>query len=328
VSMGTSMNQTAAPRCRTRRWRCVAIGAWLLAIAGVGGCGSFNDDLKDLSGGLFMPSPSEAALMAADEFDPDKRREGTLLLANAPFGGDPQYVKLYRLRCEVEEDPLVLAVAIRALAKHGDADDAMLIVPYLQSENQQVRWEAAKGLQRLHNPLAVEPLLDVLRNPGEDTDVRLAAAVALGQYREDRVFQGLVGALTARELSVNLGASASLETMTGEALGLDPRKWLAWYEEHPDDPFAGGTDFVYPTYHRKDSFLEKIAFWSEREEEQSAPPAGLSSGSEKRTYDDSESTDADDGSAGETESSAAPATSEGGRRTYADSAADDQPSGQ
>ena len=301
------------------RWRRPLTGA-VLAVAvsiGLAGCDTMSDDLQDVGGSLFMPSPGEAALMATDEYDADKRREGTLLLSNAPFGGDPKYIKLYRLRVEVEQDPLVLAVAIRALGKHGTPEDVLLIMPHLQDENVQVRWEAAKGLQRLHNPIAVVPLLDVLRSPDEDSDVRLAAAIALGQYPEDRSFQGLVGALNARELSVNLGASASLETMTGQTLGLDAREWLAWYEDHPDEAFANGKEFLYPTYQREDSLLEKIVFWTEREQELPAPPAGLRSDSEARTYEDSEaaepSGDAD-----------APATStEGGQRTYADSPAPD-----
>jgi hypothetical protein len=280
--MGGSSSGSRIPQAS---WRAFAA---VLGLALVGGCDTISQDFNDLTRSLFPPSPSQAAQWALDPHDPDHRREGTLLLANAPFGGNPPYMKMYRDYVANEPNPLVKAVAIRALAKHGTPEDAELIAPHLEDANKQVRWEAAKALQRLHNPAVVPLLLDTLSDEAEDQDVRVAAAIALGQYPEDRVFQVLVEALDARELAVNDAARRSLATLTGESFGLDPRAWLVWYDEHPDDAFAGRVEYLFPTYHRRDNLLETLAFWTDRVEEQPAPPAGLRPSTERRTYEDSE----------------------------------------
>src|SRR6185295_4051963 len=113
------------------------------------------------------------------------------------FGGAEVYLRAYRDYIQHETNPLVKAEAIRALGRHGSAEDATLIAGQLKDDNIQVRWEAAKALQRLHNPAVVPDLLRILRDDQQTADIRMAAACALGQYPEDRVFHGLVGALEA-----------------------------------------------------------------------------------------------------------------------------------
>ena len=196
-------------------------------------------------------SPEQAARWMVDPNDPDNRRKGTVLISNAPFGGEDAYVRVYRDYVRNERDPLVKAAAITALGRWGDPEDAVAIGASFEEENLQVRWEAAKSLQRLHNPAVVGVLLAVVRNEEEDNDVRVAAAVALGQYPQDNVFQGLVGALDVRYLSVNEASRKSLDTLTGQDFGFEPEEWLRWYN-NTDDPFAGRKEYRYPTYSRKE----------------------------------------------------------------------------
>jgi hypothetical protein len=247
----------------------------ILLAWGAGGCETITQDLNDFGKSIFPPSPSEAARMALDPHNADRRREGTLLLSNSSFGGEEVYVTLYRDYVANERDPLVRAVSVRALSRHGEASDATLIATALEDENVQVRWEAAKGLQRLHLPTTVPPLLNTLRDSEEHADVRVAAATALGQYPQDRTFQGLVAGLDARELSVNIACQRSLQTITGEDHGQDPRAWLNWYNETADDPFAGRRQFLYPTYSRTPSFFERLVFWSQPIHEEPGSPAGI-----------------------------------------------------
>lgn len=250
----------------------------------LGGCETVSQDLSDFASSFVPTTPAEAARMALDPYDPDRRREGTLLLGNAPFGGADVYLVMYRDYVENEQNPLVKAVAIRALGRHGTPEDAMIIVAQVRNDNVQVRWEAVKALQRLHNPGAIPALLTVLRDLEEHTDVRVGAAIALGQYPQDRVFQGLVAALDARDLAINIAAESSLGLLTGQTLGLDPRPWLTWYDGHADDAFAAQQEYLYPTYQRDDTFFEKIAFWNSRVQEEPAPPVGLRPSSERQTY--------------------------------------------
>jgi hypothetical protein len=267
------------------------IGRWgVAAAAGVvgalAGCQTLGQDLSEMGDALTPTSPGEAARMMVDPHDPDNRRRGTVLIANSTFGGADPYMAAYRDMVVNEPDPLARAEAITALGRFGGPDDAPAIAANLGDGQYQVRWEAAKSLQRIHNPEVVGLLLRVLLNRDEQSDIRVAAAVGLGQYAQDRVFQGLVGALDARELAVNAAAAKSLRTLTGQDFGLDPKPWLEWYNA-TDEPFADQQEYLYPTYQREETFLEKLAFWSKKVYEPPSPPAGLE-GSVRRTYQDDE----------------------------------------
>jgi hypothetical protein len=266
------------------RWH--ATGAVLVVVWGLAGCSTAGQDLGELGAALTPVTPSEAARMMWDEYDPDNRRQGITLIANSPFGGADPYVNTYRDRVAHETDPLVKAASITALGRYGGPDDAPPIAACLKDEQFQVRWEAAKALQRLHNPAVVADLLRILRHLDEQPDIRVAAAIALGQYPQDRVFQGLVEALDARELAINSAAGMSLSTLTGQDFALDSAAWLQWYKE-AEHPFADQQEYLFPTYQREETFLEKLAFWSSKTYEQPAPPAGLRPAA-RQTYQDDE----------------------------------------
>ncbi len=261
---------------------------WLASAMALAGCESMSQDFSELGGKIMPKSPQDAARMMIDPYDADNRREGTVLIANSPFGGADAYVALYRDRVAHETDPLVKAASINALGRYGKPSDAPAIAVCLDKErnpNPLVRWEAAKALQRIHDPQIVPVLLLAVRDPEEETDTRVAAAVALGQYQQGRVFQGLVAALDAQELSVNAAARLSLTVLTGENFDLDARAWLLWYNG-VEDPFAHGQAYVYPTYKREETFLEKLAFWSSTTYEQPSAPAGLEDKTKRSTYQD------------------------------------------
>lgn len=275
--------------CALRAGLITVCASALIALAG---CETLGQDFNDLAAAIKPTSPSEAARDMLDPYDADKRRTGIVLISNAPFGGVEAYVVAYRDMALNERDPIVKATAIRALARWGEPADAVRIAPFLTHENVQVRWEAAKGLQRLHNPAVVPDLVRVMNNENEHEDVRIAAATALGQYPEDRAFQGLVTALDARELAINQAAERSLHDITGQSLGLDRATWFEWYNTHEKkaDAFADSQIFYYPVYWREDTFWEKLMFWTSRNFEQPGQPAGLRPVGERRTYEDSAQT--------------------------------------
>lgn len=263
-------------------WRCA--WAWGPALAALAGCSTMSQDLGSLGDAITPVTPVEAARMMMDPYDPDNRRKGTVLISNSPFGGADAYLSVYRDYVVNERDPLVRSAAICALGRHGKPSDAPPIAACLVVEHEQVRWEAAKALQRLHNPAVVTDLLRTVRDPLRQPDTRVAAAIALGQYPQDRVFHGLVGALDATPLALNLAAEDSLHILTGKDFGIDSNAWLRWYASAAT-PFADGVDYFYPTYQRKETWLEKLAFWSSTTYEQPAKPAGLE-GPDRQTYQD------------------------------------------
>ena len=223
---------------------------------------------------LAPTTPGEAARMALDEWNPEERRRGMLLLANAPWGGEEPYVRLYRAAME-DGDAAVRAVAIRALAMHGGGEDVVLIVPDLDHEDELLRWEAARALQRLHDPIAIEPLMARLtRTQERDPLVRSACADALGQYAEPRVVSALVATLDDQDLAVVRAAERSLRFLTGQKLGTDGRNWSVWLVSAAD-PFAEQRAYEYRAFNRNPKWYEYVNPFDVVPNEARATPAGM-----------------------------------------------------
>jgi HEAT repeat protein len=220
------------------------------------------------------PTPQEAARMAVDPFDADKRARGTLLLANAPWGGEDVYVRLYREQIK-DADPLVKAVSVRALALHGSPEDVPAIVELIDDDQRYLRWECARALQRLHNPVAIDALKDRLSIKKEvEPSVREASASALAQYADQRSFDALVAALDDRDLAVASAAQHSLATLTGRDLGNEVRPWVAWSKEE-SNLFAGRKTYEYPIFSRDPDWLEYVIPFLKPPNEKPGTPVGL-----------------------------------------------------
>lgn len=206
------------------------------------------------------PTPQDAVRWAADPYDADLRYRGTLLLANAPWGGERPYVEMYELAAK-DGDPGVRAVALRALANHGSPEHAAIAINALSDPNDLVRWEAARALQRFYAPEAVTPLIERTNPDREASDaVRASSAWALGQYAETRVVQTLIAALSERELAVNQAALASLKTLTGQDHGYDAKAWLAWTRDAGTSMFNSRAEYSYRIFERDRFWYEWIPF--------------------------------------------------------------------
>jgi hypothetical protein len=246
------------------------------------GCDTISSDLSQFTQSFTPPSPAQAARWAADPNDRENARRGTILLANAPFGGTEVYVKMYRLYAEDAGDPLVRAAALQALARHGDAADAVLVAKSLVSPFRQVRLAAAKALQRLHDPAVADLLWPRLVNAEEDSDVRTEVAIALGQYPTPAVFNALVAALSQRELAVNTAALDSLRMITGKDFGIDEDMWL----EHmvtAKPPLLETPLYLYPTFVRDLDTWDYLMFWDPVVFESPDVPIGMKQLGVKRT---------------------------------------------
>lgn len=259
--------------------------AALLAVAGLSGCDSMNTKAAEESGSIFglllPPSPADAARWSQDPYDADRRFRGTNLLANATFGGEDVYVKMYAMKLgappadKPDSDPGVRGVAARALGMHGDPASADLILPLLKESNRLVRLEAIRALQRIHNPKAVDALLVAVDYKQEfDQDVRSEAAIALGQYFQRRVLQVLVGALDDDYLAVTTNARRSLEVLTGQDFGENQPVWLDWIQK-TDDVFAGRKPYLYPAFFRDPYWFEYLPFTGSAPNEISGTPVGM-----------------------------------------------------
>ncbi|MGP1310684.1 MAG: HEAT repeat domain-containing protein [Phycisphaerales bacterium] len=218
------------------------------------------------------PSPEQAVAWAVDPYDADKRYRGLLLIANAPFGGDTLYLRMYE-EASSDGDPGVRAMAVRALGRHGGPEHAPIFLRTFADQDDLVRWETARALQRIYAPEAVPALIDHVGEQEPDPLVREASAIALGQYAESRVAQALFSALNDRKLSVNVAANRSLQILTGEALPPDAADWVRWYTQTAE-PFANRGVYEYPVFHRDVEWWEHITPWSQVPNEVAGRPAG------------------------------------------------------
>lgn len=199
------------------------------------------------------------------------------MLSNATWGGESVYVDLYRVAAK-DEDPSVRAAAARALARHGSAADVPLILPDLESDSRLLRWETAVALQRLHNPVAVRPLVRLLDFRNEPAaEVREAAAIALGQYADLSVVVALLDAMDDRDLAVNRAARRSLSILTGQDFAFDTRQWTQWVSaaEESGQLFADRQEFTYPVFERDRRWYEVIVPWMEPPNEIASAPIGM-----------------------------------------------------
>ncbi len=223
------------------------------------GCKALREGPASLVQDMMPPTPGEAARDVFDLYDADKRRRAVNLLAAAPFGGEGPYVRLYRLVVD-DPDPTVRAAAVKALGLHGEVSDVPVITVRLRDEAAAVRWEAAKALQKIHNPFAVKPLTEALLQD-EDSDVRMACAEALAQYPQPEVFSTLVAALGDPVFGVQRRAADSLTLLTGQALGADGAAWLKWREQNTQTIFAGQQPYYWQPYTPPRGLLDKAQFW-------------------------------------------------------------------
>ncbi|MFM7809342.1 MAG: HEAT repeat domain-containing protein [Planctomycetota bacterium] len=237
-------------------------------------CDTASSDFASFTASFSPPTPKQAGQWAVDQYDVENQRRGTLLLANAPWGGTSVYTAMYRLYIEENSDPLVRAAALEAIGRHGEASDAELVAKQLKDNSVQVRMAAAKALQRLHDPKVTTVICSRLIDEGEESSVRVELAIALGQYPSDDVFQALAATLDARELSVNMAALDSLHLLTGRDFGLDRPLWLSWYRS-TKTPFRKQQQYLYPTYQRPKGFWDRITFWVPLDFEKPGVPAGM-----------------------------------------------------
>jgi hypothetical protein len=254
-----------------RRLGHLALGGLTLLLAG---CDNMSSDFNSFTNSFSPPSPAQAAQWALDQQDAENARRGTVLLANAPWGGSPAYLSMYRLYVEDNNDPLIKASALDALARHGEVSDGELIVKQLRNKNLQVRIAAAKALQRIHDPKLTAELCSHGTDENEDASVRTEIAIALGQYAADDSFQALCAMLDHRELAVNLAANDSLRLLTDHDFALDRRLWLSWYRASKT-PFRRELQYLYPTYQREKGFWDYVTFWVPLNFEKPGVPVGM-----------------------------------------------------
>ncbi len=261
------------------RWLLLLLTFTCVITTGLVGCQSSpttGDDeswLSPVAKQFLPPSAGQLARDAFDVYDADKRRNAVAQLSAASFGGEEPYVRMYRLLLS-DPDASVRAASIKALGLHGAPEDVSALIAGLDDPAGFVRWETALTLQKLHHPDAVAPLLKAMAQDTEP-DVRMAAARALGQYAERRVYDGLVGALDDADFGVVEAAHDSLVTLTGYDFGSDASLWVVWAQRREGQVFTHQQLYLWQPFVEPRTFWRRIQFWRSTEPPAPRMPTGL-----------------------------------------------------
>jgi HEAT repeat protein len=210
-----------------------SLGCGLLVLMTSGGCEQFNSAMNYFRGN----TPGRYARLMEDENSPDNRRLGISELAKKDFAHKPPYTTRYQQIYQSDSDPMVRAMAIRALNVSRDESASALYVRALNDIDAQVRLEGAKALGNMPNDGAIDPLLKLLNAPEENQDVRIAAADALRHYHNRAVATALVGVLDERQFGVAWQARRSLKKISGVDYAYDAPAWLE-YLSNPSQPLS------------------------------------------------------------------------------------------
>jgi HEAT repeat protein len=183
---------------------------------------------QQLRGGYDMMSgntPIKNARMMESE-NPDERWKGIEYLVNRGFGRKPPYTTRYGQIALQDEDPLVRAVALRALNRARDGSSGDVFIKALDDKSPWVRLEAAKALANLPDPDAVPALVKLLADSAQPEDIRIAAASAMRHYPTVEVARALVAQLPARNFGVAWQSRESLRQLTDQDFAYDEAAWL------------------------------------------------------------------------------------------------------
>jgi hypothetical protein len=188
-------------------------------------------------------TPAQAVQLMNNPTRADARREGiAALVTRWDFGKRPPYPAIYERIAQNDSDVTVRAMAIRALNICRDTNAAKIFIAGLQSDDEQIRLECAKALANVPDPKAIPSLLQCLTGTRlvfspdgrdvavqESKDVRIAAADALRQYRNQTdVERSLIEYLSSPDFAVAWQCRQSLIALTGQDLKYDEAAWLKY----------------------------------------------------------------------------------------------------
>lgn len=228
-----------------------------LPLLGLGsGCGDPRVDAAVRQ--IFEPqrSPQENLRLALLEIDPDVRRGAVARVASSDDHARDWAVRGFAAIALMDSDSQARCVAIRGLARGGDAAAVETLLKILnfrdyppgevRPPDDNTRWDAVEGLAQLsrrgcitaeQGPSVVAALLDRL-SQDSSRDVRIAAARGLACYRQEPVVEALIQALRDEDFALVHTCESSLATLTGVTHDCDAYAWRQWLEANREALFA------------------------------------------------------------------------------------------
>jgi HEAT repeats len=244
-------------RSRERRSR---VSATLYALQfmiplSLAGCAGFWDDVfsRDFSFKAYFSKPPDPLVVLHDNTDGDKRARALRRLEEPKEHGGTDLeqdtvVEILVTAATREKQPLCRLAAIETLGKFKDPRAAKGLVEAFYNSSAFpaetatiIRCQAVTALGKTKNPLGVELLARVVREPpAEGTelekqqtlDVRIAAAAALGNFTHYQATEALVYVLGhEKDVALRDRAHESLVAATGQKLPPDSEAWANYLHQ-------------------------------------------------------------------------------------------------
>jgi HEAT repeat protein len=125
---------------------------------------------------------------------------------------------------QVEPDPLVRKAVVRTIAEFQTPMSQQVLEAGLSDESDAVRVECCRALGERAQPGSVTGLANALR-ADSNSDVKMAAAEALGKIKSPEAMKALAVALDDRDPAMQYVGVQSLKSITGRDYGPDVQAW-------------------------------------------------------------------------------------------------------
>jgi HEAT repeat protein len=133
------------------------------------------------------------------------------------------------MRMQNEVDPVLRSDAVKALGNISTETAKEALRMALKDGEASVRIAACQAWQNIGGPEAIDVLSTVVASDTDD-DVRLAAARALGAFRDPAAVRGLAIALDDNNPALQHRAMESLRIASGQNYGYDVVAWRTYVE--------------------------------------------------------------------------------------------------
>lgn len=231
-----------------------------ITLLGLGGCASFMDDITsrnfEFKSLYSHPNP---LVVLRDSTDGNERAKALRSLQEPKQHGGTDteqdaVVNILVTAASNEKQALCRLAAIQSLGHFQDPRAAQGLVSafdnagtFAPDTRTIVRCQALRAMGEAHNPAAIERLVAVVREPPvaetqplaekrQALEIRIAAARALGNFKEPQASQALVTVLkTEKDVALRDRAQESLVHMTGKELPADAQAWDDYLQK------SGGT---------------------------------------------------------------------------------------
>jgi hypothetical protein len=245
--------------------RQAANSSWALLVLawgalGFSGCAGWWDELTSRDhkwGSAFNMKKEDPILVLKESTDGDKRAKAYRALKEPKqYGGNDQdqdvVLKILTQGATVERQPLCRLGSISALRTFRDPRAVEILkeayyksgdAPFSPDTTIVIKVQVLSALGETANPAAVELLVRVLREPpvvGTDEerqhkmDERIAAARALGRFRDPQAANALVEVLgKEKDVALRHRANDALQAATGQDLPPDAQKWQDYLQKNP-----------------------------------------------------------------------------------------------